>query len=74
MSFTRCKEKARGVWAYDRGKSSMKYFNSYYTDNPREACWLANKYGGTITKRSEDERECVNDGERWSVKYTGSRS
>lgn len=42
----------------------------YFTDNPREACWLANKYGGmVINNHSDDERECYQQNGKWAIHY-----
>lgn len=46
----------------------------YFTDNPREACWLANKNGGiVINNHSNDERECYEHDGIWSVHCRSKR-
>lgn len=43
-------------------------YTPYFTDNPREACWLANKYGGmVINNHSTDPRKCYQQNGKWFV-------
>lgn len=47
----------RGVWSIEYGGESP-----YYTDNPREICWLANMYyykDVKITKYESDNRDVI---------------
>lgn len=46
----------------------LKGRSPYFTDNPREACYLANKLGGMIiNNHSNDPRECIEHDGIWRV-------